>query len=191
VFHAARATDEVSLHITLGVMGRTWADVMIEAMSEACLASPAFRAHLPAGFAKSGFDMRGAERTFQVLIQTFAANAKLAPLLNRFAEGFVSSRRPAYDGLLADLEAAPEISLASRVVARPHLSYLLREEDESLVVLFGPTQITLPAFTREPLEAALSGKPLVVSDLPGPLDDPGKLVLIQRLIREGMVTGVA
>jgi hypothetical protein len=191
VFHAARATDEVSLHITLGLMGKTWADVMIEAMSEACLASPAFRAHLPAGFAKPGFDMHGAERTFQSLIETFARNAKLAPHLTRFAEAFVSSRRPAYDGLLEELDTAPKVSLASRVVARPHLSYLLREEDESLVVLFGPTQVTLPAFTREPLEAALSGKPLRVSDLPGPLDDPGKLVLVQRLIREGMVTRAA
>jgi hypothetical protein len=187
VFHSARATDEVSLHITLGVMGKTWADVMIEAMSEACLASPAFRTHLPAGFAGPGLDIRQAEATFKSLVETFARNARLAPLLQRFAEGFVTSRRPAFDGCLAELDTPQQISLDSRVVARPHLVYLLREEGGNVVILFGPTQISLPAFTRPPLEAALSGAPFRVADLPGPLDDPGKTVLVQRLVREGML----
>ena len=187
VFHAARATEEVSLHITLGVMGKTWADVMIEAMSEACLASPAFRAHLPAGFANPGFDSGQAEATFRSLVETFARSAKLAPILERLAEGFVTSRRPAFQGCLEELDSPPPLTLESRVVARPHLVYLLREEGDALTILFGPTQITLPAFTRPSVEAALSGKPLRVSDLPAQLDDPGKLVLVQRLIREGML----
>jgi hypothetical protein len=187
VFHAARATDEVSLHITLGVMGRTWADVMIETMSEACLASPAFRTHLPAGFASPGFDSRQAEATFRSLIDTFAGSARLGPILERFAESFVTSRRPAFQGCLEELDSPPPVTLHSRVVARPHLVYLLREQGESLDILFGPTQISLPAFTRPSVEAALSGKPLRVCDLPGPLDDPGKIVLVQRLIREGML----
>ncbi len=187
VFHAARATDEVSLHITLGMMGRTWADVMIEAMSEACLASPAFRAHLPAGFANPGFDTAQAEATFRSLIDTFARNARLAPVLERFAEGFITSRRPALQGCLEELDSPPPLSLESRVVARSHLVYLLREEGDALTILFGPTQITLPAFTRPCVEAALGGKPLRVSELPDQLDDPGKLVLVQRLIREGML----
>jgi ribosomal protein L16 Arg81 hydroxylase len=190
VFHAARATDEVSLHITLGVIGKTWADVMIEAMSEACLASPAFRAHLPAGFARPGFDARQAEATFKALIESFARNARLAPILERFADSFVTSRHPSFEGCLAELDSPPPISLDSRVVARAHLVYLLREEGESLVVMFGPTQISLPAFTRLPLEAALGGEPFRVSDLPGPLDDAGKIVLVQRLIREGMLVRV-
>ena len=40
LFHSARSTDEPSLHITLGLIGKTWADVLMEAVSAACLASP-------------------------------------------------------------------------------------------------------------------------------------------------------
>ena len=58
LFHSARSTDEPSLHITLGLIGKTWADVLMEAVSAACLSSPAFRANLPAGFANPGFDTR-------------------------------------------------------------------------------------------------------------------------------------
>jgi hypothetical protein len=187
VFHAARATDEVSLHITLGVMGKTWADVMIEAMSEACLASPAFRSHLPVGYANSGFDSRGAEVTFRSLVESFAGSARLEPILERFREGFVSSRRPAFEGCLEELDSPAPVTLETRVAARPHLIYLLHEEGETLTILFGATQISLPVFTRPSVEAALSGKPLRVSDLPGQLDDPGKIVLTQRLIREGLL----
>ena len=99
----------------------------------------------------------------------------------------MTSRRPAFQGCLEELDSPPPVTLESRVVARPHLVYLLREQGESLDILFGPTQISLPAFTRPSVEAALSGKPLRVSDLPGQLDDPGKIVLVQRLIREGML----
>jgi mannose-6-phosphate isomerase-like protein (cupin superfamily) len=187
LFHSARATDEVSLHITLGVMGKTWADVMVEAISEACLASPAFRANLPAGFANPGFDRTEAEATFRSLVEAFARNARLGPILDRFAESFVTSRRPAFEGCLAELDSPPQISRETRLVARPHLVYLLREEGDQLSVLFGSTQIALPSFTRLPLERALSGAPFQVSDLPGALDEPGKIVLVQRLIREGML----
>jgi hypothetical protein len=187
LFHSARATDEVSLHITLGLMGKTWADVMVEAISEACLASPAFRANLPAGFAHPDFDRRRAEATFKSLIEHFARNARLGPILDRFTESFVTSCRPAFEGCLAELDRPPAIAPGSRFIARPHLVYLLREDGENLAVLFGSTQISLPSSTRPPLERALSGAPFGLAELPGPLDEPGKIVLVQRLIREGML----
>jgi hypothetical protein len=190
LFHSARATDDVSLHITLGLMGKTWADVMVEAMSQACLASPAFRANLPAGFARPGFDRSAAEATFRSLIEAFARNAEPGTILDRFAETFVTSRRPAFEGCLAELDSPPEIALDSRVVARPHLVYLLREEGEKLVILFGPTQIALPSFAREAVAFALSGRAFRVADLPGQLDDPGKTVLVRRLVREGLLVRV-
>jgi hypothetical protein len=187
LFHAARSTDDVSLHITLGLIGKTWADVMIEAVSEACLASPAFRTNLPIGYANPGFDMREAEATFGLLLETFARNAKLGPIIERFAENFVTSRRPALDGCLQELDNAPQVSAESRLVARPHLIYRQRDEGDKLVILFGSTQITLPSFTREAVTFALSGKAFSVSDLPGALDDAGKIVLARRLIKEGML----
>jgi ribosomal protein L16 Arg81 hydroxylase len=187
LFHSARATDEVSLHITLGMIGKTWADALVEAISEACLASPAFRAHLPVGFANAGFDRRHAEATFKSLIAAFARAARLGPILDRFTESFVTSRHPAFEGCLEELDNPQPIALDSRVVARPHLVYLLREEGEKVVVLFGSTQIALPAFTQGAIVFALNGATFRVSDLPGPLDEAGKIVLVRRLIREGML----
>jgi ribosomal protein L16 Arg81 hydroxylase len=186
LFHSARSTDEASLHITLGLIGKTWADVLAEALSEACLQSPAFRANLPVGFANPDFNSGGAEATFRALLETLAANARLQPLLARFAESFVTTRRPDLRGCLEEFGAAPHISAESRVGPRPHLVLTLQEEDESLLIVFGPTQIKLPAFARDEVKAALTG-PFVVRDLPGRLDEPGKLALVRRLVKEGIL----
>lgn len=185
LYHSARSTDEASLHITLGLIGKTWADVMIEAVSAACLASPTFRANLPVGFANARFDTSQAAMTFRALVDTFARDAQLAPILERLAEDFVTSRRPALYGCLQELETAP--SIESTLAPRPDLIYLVREDNERLVLLFGATEISLPAFTRDAVMFALDGAPFVVRDLPGQLDDAGKVVLVQRLLREGLL----
>jgi ribosomal protein L16 Arg81 hydroxylase len=187
LYHSARSTDEASLHITLGLIGKTWADVMIEAVSAACLAAPAFRANLPVGFANATFDARQAAATFRSLIDAFAREAQLTPILARFAEDFVSSRRPALYGCLQELQGAPELSIESTVCTRPDLVLLQREEADRIVILFGSTEIGLPLFARDAVNFALAGTPFVVRDLPGELDDAGKVVLVQRLLREGLL----
>ncbi|MGE0851019.1 MAG: cupin domain-containing protein [Hyphomicrobiaceae bacterium] len=186
LYHSARSTDEASLHITLGLIGKTWADVMIEAVSAACLASPVFRANLPVGFANAGFDAGQAAQTFRALVDTFARGAQLAPILDRLAEDFVTSRRPAFYGCLQETLDTPP-SIESTLAPRPDLTYRVRDENERLVLLFGSTEIDLPAFTRDAVIFALDGAPFVVRDLPGQLDDAGKLVLAQRLLREGLL----
>jgi hypothetical protein len=186
LFHSARSTDEASLHITLGLIGKTWADVMIEAVSAACLASPAFRSNLPIGFANEDFDATAASATFRALVDTFAREAQLAPILVRMSEDFVTSRRPALQGCLQE-ELKSEPGMESKVVPRRDLVYLLREGKDGLVVVFGATEITLPAFARDALRFALAGPPFVVRDLPGELDDAGKVVLVRRLLREGLL----
>jgi ribosomal protein L16 Arg81 hydroxylase len=184
LYHSARSTDETSLHITLGLIGKTWADVMIEAVSAACLASPALRANLPVGFANAEYDALQAAATFSALFDTVAREAQLAPILQRLAEDFVTSRRPALYGCLQELKST--LSLESKVAPRPDLIYLLREEDEKLVLLFGASEISLPGFVRDALISALERGPFVVRDLPQ-LDDEGKLVLVGRLLREGLL----
>jgi hypothetical protein len=187
LFHAARSTDEISLHITLGLMGKTWADVMVEAVSAACLSSPAFRANLPAGFADADFDPAQAEAKFRSLIADFARSAELGPVLERFAQDFVTSRRPHLSGALEELGDASPVTIGTAVEPRPHLIYRLRQDGDKIELLFGSAIIAFPAFVRDSLQFALQAQRFVVGDVPGRLDDAGKLVLVRRLIKEGLL----
>jgi ribosomal protein L16 Arg81 hydroxylase len=188
--HSARATGDTSLHITLGMIGRTWADLMVEAVAEACLSSPAFRANLPIGFARAGFDRSQVLATFRSLAEGFARNIDPEAIFDRFAEEFIASRRPALTGCLQEIASAPEVSGETKAVVRPDFLYRLQEEGDKLAIVFGSTRITLPLHTRTAVEAALGGAPFVVRNLPGPLDEAGKIVLVRRLIKDGLLTRV-
>jgi len=142
---------------------------------------------LPVGFANAGFDTRQAVATFHTLVDTFALEAQLTPILARFAEDFVTSRRPTLYGCLQELDGARKLSIESTVRPRPDLVLLVREEEDKFVVLFGSTEISLPLFVRDAVNFALAGAPFVVRDLPGELDDDGKVVLVRRLLREGLL----
>jgi hypothetical protein len=52
-------------------------------------------------------------------------------------------------------------------------------------------EIFLPAHTKPALETCLTNQRFKIRDLPGDLDDDGKLVLVKRLIREGLMVSHA
>lgn len=81
VMHAAESDNELSLHITVGVIARTWTDLLLETLSAVALKDPAFRKMLPPGFALPGFDRSAAEETYKALVEKFAAvgNFERAP----------------------------------------------------------------------------------------------------------------
>ena len=53
---AENVGEEPSLHITVGLITKTWADLLLEAISELALSEPGFRRSLPPGFAGRDFD---------------------------------------------------------------------------------------------------------------------------------------
>ena len=64
---AENVGDEPSLHITVGLITKTWADLLLESISELALNSPDFRRSLPAGFAGRDFDREEARAHFDTL----------------------------------------------------------------------------------------------------------------------------
>lgn len=187
LYHAARSTDTTSLHITLGLIGTTWADVVMEALAKVCTEDAAFRPNLPVRFVEPGFDRKGMEAKFKSLLAAFSKKAQLGPVLDRFASDFVGSRSVELGGGLKEVAQPTTITPASRFKARPHLVYTLRTEGESAEIVFGSSKITMPSFTSEAITRALKGPAFKLADLPPPLDEDGKVVLVRRLLREGLL----
>ena len=60
--------------------------------------------------------------------------------------------------------------------------------DDEARLSFEGRELSLPAFVAADLEFLLDiDEPFRASDLPGPLDDEGRLVLVRRLVREGLL----
>lgn len=190
--HDAVSTDQTSLHITTGLMMRSWADVMVEAVRKMALNDVAFREGLPPGYANEGFATTDAEAKFATLLGKLST-ATLTPILNEFREDFIATRLPRAHGQLAQMARLDSLGPNSVLGARPTLIYRLTEvpakgdQPDSVALSCQGTVITLPAHAREPLAFAVSTPRFTMADMPGNLDDPGKTVLLRRLVREGLV----
>lgn len=190
--HDAVATDQTSLHITTGLMTRTWADLVTEAVVAVAHKDPAFRASLPPGHARGDFDIAGMEATFSDLLQRLQDQASLPDLVGDIRSEFIGNRVPRVPGQMRQLARLAELTAASEVGAQPQLIFQLRDRTDpegnpAVQVSCQGAEMFLPAHTKPALEVCLTRPRFKVQDLPGELDEAGKLVLVKRLIREGLM----
>jgi len=187
--HDAVANDEPSLHITTGLMLRTWADVLVEAVNVMAHKDADLRRALPPGFANAGFDPDTHQADFERMVERIASEAPLGKLMAGFKQDFLTGRMPRVEGQMAELAKLNGLTIGTRVGARAHLVYELThlEDEESVRLVCHGAEIVLPDFAQDPLAFALENRDFPVSDLPGDLDDAGKLVLVRRLVREGLM----
>ena len=188
VAHDAVATDETSLHITTGLMFRTWADVLAEAVVAKAHREPEMRRALPPGFANHGADLSAHDATFARLMELLA-DAPASKLLGGFREDFLTGRVPRVEGQMAQLAALDGLNIDSRVGGRPHLIYALHmdAEEEQVRLSCQGAEIVMPDFAASAMEYCLSTPEFRLGDMQGELDDAGKVVLAKRLVREGLM----
>lgn len=185
--HEARSAENVSLHITVGVLAYTWTDLLIECVADACLRDPAFRKSLPPGFARDGFPVEQARAIFARLLQQLSERATPEKVLDRFVDEFLSSCPPLLRGQMAQLAAADQVEIDSVVGVRPHLIARIQTNGDTVTVRCFGRKITFPHEAAPAVQFALSCERFAVKDLPGELDDAGKVTLSRRLIREGLL----
>jgi ribosomal protein L16 Arg81 hydroxylase len=191
VVHDARSSEDLSLHITLGILCYRWADLLLELVADASVKDPAFRKALPPGFAREGFDARYANETLQNLLQRLATRSDSDSILSRFSDQWISACPPVLRGQMDQIALIDQVKIDSLVGARPSVVSCIRTECSSASIYAFGRKISFPAHAAEAVRFALSQSRFSVRDLPGNLDDNGKLVLVERLIREGLMLVLA
>ncbi|MGH9353671.1 MAG: cupin domain-containing protein, partial [Terriglobia bacterium] len=187
IAHDAHSTDTVSLHITAGVLRYTWADLLLELVANASLNDPAFRKSLPPGFVRPEFDRTQARETLRTLLQRVPAGSNFDAVLDRFTDEFISACPPLLRGQMAQMASLDRLAVDSVVGARAGVIFRLLADEKSVSIDCHGRKISFPPYTHEAVRSALATSRFTVRDLPGGLDDAGKLTLIRRLIREGLV----
>lgn len=186
VVHDARSSENVSLHITVGILSYTWADLLLELVADASLKAPAFRKALPPGFAREKFNRVQSRETFHSLLQRLSANSNFEEVLDRFADELISSCPPLLRGQMDQIAMLDKLTIDTVVGARANTLSRLRTDGGSVSIdCYGRT-ITFPAYVLEAVHFARDSVRFAVRELPGDLDDKGKIALVKRLIREGL-----
>lgn len=187
VVHEARSSENLSLHITVGILCYRWADLLLEFVAEASLKDPAFRRGLPPGFAKEDSHGSQVQEVLGSLLNRLATNSDCAPILDRFAERLISACPPLLEGQRGQLALLDRLTIESVVGARSSAVFRIVKDGSSTSVHSFAREIGFPAQAGDALRYALNRSRFSIRDLPGDLDNSGKLVLIRRLIREGLM----
>ena len=167
--HEAKTSETDSLHITVGVNVYTWIDAFRAAV-EACASDVGFR-HAPNGEADD-------------LLGRLAGELRPDRVERRRRRKLVRTRRPVLDGQLTQVRALDDLDLDTDVERRPTVIFDL----SAATLSFEGKDLSFPAEAAEDLAfVADADDPFTPADLPGDLDDAGRLVLVSRLVHEGFL----
>jgi len=190
--HAATAQQGVSLHITVGVHAVTAHDVLTVVVARAG-EHPAFRASLPAGFASPGDGSKalvGAVEACLAEALAWLPGVDASAIAEGLRQRFWAQRLPVLEGQLLQLADLDRLDDDAVVGRRPGSICELDVggADAKLIrLLLGDRVLVVPRALEVALRRLLDGSLRPVSALADLLDAPSRLVLVRRLVREGVV----
>jgi hypothetical protein len=173
--HEALTSDTDSLHLTIGINVVTWLDAFKAALEE--LADDL-------RFRRSWQSAEGTDDLVEALRERLGS----ADVERRARAKLVRTRRPIRDGQLRQLRALEGLEPETVVERKPTVLVELTERDDGVSLVFEGRELTFPAHAREEVIAIVDADDAFTpAELPGSLDEPGRLVLVRRLVREGLL----
>jgi hypothetical protein len=181
---AETAGNEASLHVAVGLITRTWADLVLEAVSEVALREPAFRASLPAGYARQDFDRSAARATLAELAASLSRELRLDPALDLLADTFVKTRPARNAGRIHGENRS--ILGTERYRRAPFVAWRLTRLEETVMLAVPGGELHFAQAALPALDRALDGTTFSANDLPGPQADD----VLANLLDYGVVVSV-
>jgi bifunctional lysine-specific demethylase and histidyl-hydroxylase MINA len=174
--HEAETSDKEALHLTIGLHPPTRMDALRAAL-DSCVDDVEFRRTL------------GPDRTLpDHLIERLAGRLAPDEVARRGRRRFVKSRRPILHDQMSQMRALEDLTVDSLLERRPTVLFELEREPGTSTLVFEGKELRFPAKAGAAVEAAVTQTdPFSAADLPGPLDEQGRLVLVRRLVREGFL----
>ena len=181
---ATNVGDQPSLHITVGLLVKKWADLMLEVLSEVAVNNPEFRESLPVGFARNDFDPSNAKQYFKKLMNLFASEADFGNVYDLFKQEYYRTRKPNLKGAL--VQSSVGIDAASFFRIRENFQYALEVEGEQTIIACAGGDLKFSAAASASLTSAFSGAPFKGELFAGLANNEGEEIL-QKLIAFGAV----
>jgi len=187
--HSALAQEGTSAHLTIGVAATTWADVVRSAVA-GIDDEVDFRRALPVGFAHEPDLLAPAVAAHLEQLRAWLDKVDVEAVAARTARRFWSGRTPMLAGQLHQLSLLDEINDGSRVRRRPGTICRVRLDVDagSVHVLLGDRELHMPGSLERIVHRLADARgEIEVGALADQLDQSSRLVLVRRLVREGLL----
>lgn len=186
--HAARTQDVLSGHLTVGILTTTWRQALREVVT-LLDGDPALDERIPEGVAGPPEALTGSVAGF--LVDLEARIGKLDPdaVARGLLRSFLTSRQPLPAGGIEDMGAADAISETSMLRRRRGTFCQPVLHDGRLLVFLGDRELAMPAWVEPVVRwiAERADRPFRMRELPDGIDARSRLVLVRRLVREGLL----
>jgi hypothetical protein len=183
--HSASTQERASVHITVGILTVTWA-AALKAALKVVESDPELRAPLPLRFAAdNGAFSDEVERRLRQIGSLVSELDPLA-LSHTLRREVYTTRQPLLRGQIHRLLSLDQIGSESVVTRREGSMCFLDFVDGELSVLLGDRELRMPDWLEPAMTLIAAGGRMAVGDIPD-LDEAGRLVLVRRLIREGLL----
>lgn len=186
IVHDAASAEVSSLHVTAGLHGAKWVDFFLAALQECAINDVSFRRQVPAGIQKRLLNS-DIKSEFKELKKAFLNNVDFANVQSSFRSRLAASQPARLTNHLIQIERLAEINTNSAVRAREALAIETSRSAETFVVQANGREVAFPVTASEAIEQLLEGGTKRVSDLPSIVSDQTKLVIVRRLILEGIL----
>lgn len=182
--HSARATGTHSLHLTVGVHVVRWLDLLTAAVAALRRRDPRLRRALPPHFLDDGADAM--QSAFDALLRDVPGAVKLDDALSQLADRLLVKRRlpPPADWVARDVDIAPDAIVSRRrgVVCR-----VIEGPDHAGIQYTGGSLVG-PRKIAQAMRHVARHRRFAVRELTGELAEKETLVLVRRLVRDGVLT---
>lgn len=189
--HEAMTSETSSLHLTVGVSVFEWATLINEAIASVAEQNVNFRKALPVGFLHNNEAKASIKNQLAQLLQILAEDANDEDAMERLTKRFISGMSPLPDGHFISLDAVNEINPNTTIAKRQGMICQITKKVDSVMIQFPGGAVTGPPHIEPALRFIANSEEFLVKHLPGFLSNNSKLVLVQRLLKEGLLKQVA
>lgn len=188
--HEALTTEYSSVHLTVGINMYRWADLLSIALTSVSESNVSFRKSLPVGFLSRSDIADFLKYQFEELLQILLSSAKIEDAVERLTERVIEEMPALPNGHFTQIDKVNSINLNTIMQKREGVICNIVRQQDSVSIQFPGNKVRGPKYIEPALNFIASSGEFPVCSLPDSLTDNSKLVLVRRLVREGLLAVV-
>jgi ribosomal protein L16 Arg81 hydroxylase len=183
VAHNPVALD-YSVHMALGVLVRTWADVLARMFESLTQDTPELRDILPVRHGQHAFDIEECSARFSDIASKLVDLDRMRSTLASMSEAFVRSRPTDTRRMLVDFARGAAVGLGSTVELPPNGPAVVEGNGESCRVVLNGMELNVSSSLMPALEFIKDRRRILVADIPLDSEDQ-RVALAEYLLEQG------